>query len=140
MDKIEKITIKSFSGYGPCDLSYYDKLVVTDNSISYEKFPMNESKENPKIKWAYRSNHPQFIEVFNQACLEVEKLFAIENMIYICDGTSYDITVTYDTKKRISEHFACDYEVYEPLFKAIKKLVPSLESIPDAIQTEEDWG
>ena len=56
MKEIVRVTIKGFSGYGPYDEGYEDKVIITPDFISYEYVPNVESETNPKRKWRYSTN------------------------------------------------------------------------------------
>lgn len=72
MKDIIQIIIESSSGFGPVQDAFTDKLILTEDSISYEYNPEIETRFNPKIKWSYardnsseyhkRANFPENIE------------------------------------------------------------------------------
>lgn len=54
MKDIIQIIIESSSGFGPVQDAFTDKLILTEDSISYEYNPEIETRFNPKIKWSYK--------------------------------------------------------------------------------------
>ena len=49
MKDIIQIIIESSSGFGPVQDAFTDKLILTEDSISYEYNPEIETRFNPKI-------------------------------------------------------------------------------------------
>lgn len=60
MPDIIRIVIKGSSGYCCVDEAFNDKVIITEDSISYEYIPYVESEINHKRKWNYKTNSKIF--------------------------------------------------------------------------------
>ena len=139
MKEITRVTIKGFSGYCSYDDGYEDKLILTQESISYEYTPVVETDINPKRKWRYSTNSPFFASVFkNIACL-------IEELINSgLDGCCLDIggiefSLSYSDKTKLKKRYWLPADDFDHIFSIIKKLVPQAENIPTVLLTEQDF-
>ena len=136
--KIVKIIIKSKSGYGPEEHEYKDKIMLTEDSISYDFIPQCVSGNLKEQKWIYRTNSPVFEKLFYEIC-EIIPKYIDSNEILFCDDIGpTDFTVIYDDKSRRTEHFFCPSEYFRELFVLIRKIIPPCECIPISLLLDED--
>ena len=131
---IIKITIKGCSGYGPVDIAYEDKLVLTQISLSYEYKPYVESEENKARKWSYKTNSPLFAIGFERVAEFMPEILAPTVMWECTDVGMIDFTVVYDDNSKKHIRYWCTSDPFTECFKAINDLVPPTEMCPEVIR------
>lgn len=139
MSAITKIVIKGSSGYGPSYTAYNDKLVITDNAISYEYKPYIESEMNFTRKWSYKTNGAVYRDIFMQVAVLTEKSLKQEVTDHYTDIGVIIFEVTYADGKKAKETYWLPGDYFSELFGVIKELVPRTECIPEVLKTEEDY-
>lgn len=142
MSEIVKVIIKSESGYCSYSDAYTDKVIIENNSISYEYKPMMISEDNPPIKWKYKTSNPAFEKAFDK--ISAKALKAINSGIdeIYCDIGALTFAVVYSDKTKTEKSFFVSGERFKDLLVSVKSLVPAMEEIPFAIRTydeDEDW-
>lgn len=125
--RAKRIVFKS-SPNGPClvDDIFVEKLTVTPNTISYDwKLPprthhgMEEISENETEwarhrKWFYKTNHPKFYEDFNCMAEKVKNYIRNgEEVIYPCDGASYEIVLTLEDGTKIAKDVGVNSDILD---------------------------
>ena len=139
MADIIKIVIKGSSGFGPADLAFNDKVTITAKSIFYEYTPMMETETNPKQKWSYKTESTMFKMAFDSIKDMTAKVIAEPMMEFCTDIGGIEFNVTYSDKSKIKETYWVPSDRFADLFRAIKKLVPEMENVPEVLKTEEDY-
>ena len=135
-NEIVKIVIKSSSGYFS-DKPYDDKVILTEDTFSYEYKPKEESEFNPSFKWSYKT----ISTLFKQQFKKIAELtaWALDNIDIDClDAGSIEFIVTYADKTKKEKYYICSGDSFKELFKEIKAICPSKE-IPEALRTGEDY-
>ena len=133
MIAIERIAIKGESGYCAYDDAYEDKLFITPTSIRYERKPLVESADNVRRKWSYKTESPEFAELFGELAKGVSEVLAWEDVPFVTDIGSTTFTVTYSDKTRESRSFILPGDDFDECFSIVRQMVPGCEPIPDVL-------
>lgn len=135
---IVRIAIKGCSGYGPYNLAYDDKVTVTCESIQYLYKPLCVSEDHQPIKWSYRTNSPEFREMWDELCAMIPVILEQEEEM-VLDGGEVTFMVTYENKSKIVKTFWSPFgEPFTACFRLIKRMVPGGEKVPEVLWTEEE--
>jgi len=139
MKEIVRVTIKGFSGYGPYDEGYEDKVIITQDFVSYEYVPNVESETNPKRKWRYSTNSPIFKLSFAKISELIEETLNAEIEGFCTDIGGIEFTLTYADKSKKRKHYWLPGEHFSEIIHRVKELVPQTEYTPAVLLTEEDF-
>ena len=140
MSDIRKITIKGFSGYGPYDEAYEDKITLTTDSISYEYIPTVESEINPKRKWRYTTNSPIFSTTYDRISKLIEEILQKEIEAFCTDIGGMEFSLLYTNKSRVKKHYWLPADHFYEVVKLIRTMVPQTEYTPAVLLLEEDFS
>lgn len=140
MKKITRVSLKGFSGYGPFDEGYEDKITLTQDYISYEYSPNVESEINPKRKWRYSTNSPVFKINFERIVKKIEEIVQSETDAFCTDIGGIEFSLLYDDKSRIKKHYWLPGDYFQETIKLVRELVPSAEYMPAVLLLEEDFA
>ena len=135
---IKRIVIKGESGYGPIDMAYKDKVTVTESSIAYEYTPYIEVETNIPRKWAYRTNNPDFKNLFSAAAEMIPAVLAIDEP-WVTDIGDTTFIITYDDGRKETKSFGLPGDAFQDTFSIIKKMVPGCEDLPAVLMTSDDY-
>lgn len=127
--EISKITIKTTSGYCPIDYVYEDKMIITNDSLSYVCRPRYLDSRFMPIKWSYKSNSSEYKSWFNDVVKTFENSVSNVSERIIFDVGEIKFTVLYEDGEKISYKYSFTNE-FNDLLKQIKKMVPEVESKP----------
>lgn len=139
MKEIVRVTIKGFSGYGPYDEGYEDKVIITQDFISYEYVPNVESETNPKRKWRYSTNSPIFKLSFAKISELIEEALNAEIEGFCTDIGGIEFTLMYADKSKKRKHYWLPGDYFSEIIHRVKELVPQTEYTPAVLLTEEDF-
>ena len=139
MKEVTRVTLKGFSGYGPYDEGYTDKLTLTQDFVSYECIPNFESDVNPHIKWKYSTNNQMFKNVFKDIASLVEETLSREIDVFCTDIGGIEFTLIYLDKTKVKRHYWLPADYFYDIIKLIKMLVPPTENMPVILLTEDDF-
>ena len=128
---IIKITIKGCSGYGPVDLAYEDKLVITANGLSYEYKPEIESEANQPRKWSYKTNNVLFKIAFEKIADCMPSILETDDTFLCTDVGMIDFTVTYEDRSKKHIRYWCTSDYFKDCFSVINDFIPPLEMRPE---------
>lgn len=138
---IKRIMIKGSSGYCEVNDAYEDEVVLTEDSVSYERRPHPES--NPALhqyrKWQYKSDSPAFVLAFREITEMTVQYLKIKDQIAICDIGETEITAVFEDGHKESNTFAVFSDFFEVYFHLIKRMIPACEETPFVLMTEEDY-
>ena len=140
MPEIIRIVIIGESGYGPVDEAFRDKVTVTENSISYEYLPYQESEINCTRKWTYKTTSPIFKKLFADLTVAVIEVLDREEEPFVTDLGVTSFVVTYSDKSRRHRDFILPGDDFKDCFAVIKKMVPGCEYVPAVLLTSEDYN
>ena len=100
MKDIIQIIIESSSGFGPVQDAFTDKLILTEDSISYEYNPEIETRFNPKIKWSYKIDKPFFKAQYERIVGMISAVIEKQENEFCTDigGIEFDIVYSDQTK------------------------------------------
>ena len=133
MAAITRIIIKSESGWGSIDDAYKDKLTIEANSIRYERKPEIKSDYNAYQKWSYRTNAPEFRELFEKLTAAVTSILKWDDELSVTDVGPITFTAVFADKERLSRTFFLPSKDFRRCFNIIRLMVPSLEQTPDVL-------
>ena len=139
MNEIKKVTIKGFSGYGPYDEGYEDKVTITQDFISYEYVPNVETETNPKRKWRYSTNSPIFKMEFSKIADLIEETLQSEIEAFCTDIGGIEFALMYADKSKKKKHYWLPGDHFSEIIHRVKELVPKTEYTPAVLLTEEDF-
>lgn len=138
LQAIIRIVIKGSSGYCPYDLAYDDKVTVTCESIQYLYKPLCISEEHQPRKWSYRTNRPDFGEMWDELCAMIPVILEQE-VEMVLDGGEVTFIVTYEDKLKITKTFwSPSGDPFTACFRLIKKMIPGGEKVPEVLWTEDE--
>lgn len=129
--KITKIVIKTQSGYGPAENAYNDKMVVTNDSVSYEYKPFLETEKNPMVKWNYKPTQETYQDLYQKIGKVAESYFNKQFDYCVMDVGVTGITIVYENGKKKSENFCCFESEFKELFLLLDRLIPVNRLYPD---------
>ena len=138
MNSIKRIVLRSTSGYGTLESGYCDELVIERNCISYKYEPIEETLSNPKQKWKYKATSLVFEQSFDDISEIMQGIMKSDpgEIIYDIGGT--DIRITFSDKTKWEQSFYSYNVLFDFLYLAIKKLIPSCEKVPVVIKTIDE--
>ena len=139
MNEIKKVTIKGFSGYGPYDEGYEDKVTISQDFISYEYVPNVETETNPKRKWRYSTNSPIFKMAFSKISELIEETLQSEIEAFCTDIGGIEFALMYADKSKKKKHYWLPGDHFSEIIHRVKELVPKTEYTPAVLLTEEDF-
>lgn len=139
MAEITRIVIKGSSGYCCYDEAFNDKVTVTQDSITYEYVPYQETDINPKRKWSYKTNSPIFKMKYDEVAGMLPGIIERGVEEFRTDIGSIEFNITYSDKMKFKETYWVPGDYFEELFVAIKSLVPECEYPPAVLLTSEDY-
>jgi len=139
MKEIVRITIKGFSGYGPYDEGYEDKVIITQDSISYEYVPNVETEINPKRKWRYSTNSPIFKLSFAKISVLIEETLNSEIEGFCTDIGGIEFALMYADKSKRRKHYWLPGDHFSEIIRCVKELVPQTEYTPAVLLAEEHF-
>lgn len=139
MADISRIVIKSSSGYCCYDEAYNDKIIITEDAVSYEYIPAVESETNPKRKWKYKTNSPLFRKRFEEIQAMIPGILEKENDLICTDVGGIEFIITYSDKTKVKEMYWVPIDYFSDLFAVIKEIVPETEYIPAVLLTSDDY-
>ena len=139
MKEIVRITIKGFSGYGPYDEGYEDKVTITQDFISYEYVPNVETETNPKRKWRYSTNSPIFKLSFTKISALVEETLYAEIEGFCTDIGGIEFALMYADKSKRRKHYWLPGDHFSEIIHCVRELVPQTEYTPAVLLTEEGF-
>jgi len=139
MKEIVRITIKGFSGYGPYDEGYEDKVIITQDSISYEYVPNVETEINPKRKWRYSTNSPIFKLSFAKISVLIEETLNSEIEGFCTDIGGIEFALMYADKSKRRKHYWLPGDHFSEIIHCVKELVPQTEYTPAVLLAEEHF-
>jgi len=139
MNEIKKVTIKGFSGYGPYDEGYEDKVTISQDFISYEYVPNVETETNPKRKWRYSTNSPIFKMAFAKISELIEETLNAEIEGFCTDIGGIEFALMYADKSKKRKHYWLPGDHFSEIIHRVKELVPQTEYTPAVLLTEEDF-
>lgn len=139
MAEIERIVIKSSTGYCCSDEAFKDKISITSMYIVYEYIPYLETEINPKRKWSYRTDSPIFKKVYSDIADMIPEILGREITEVYDDIGWIEFNITYIDKTRFKATYWVSGDYFEVLFKTIKRLIPECEYIPAVFLTSEDY-
>lgn len=136
-EKIEKITIKSSSGYGPADEAYEDKLTIADTGIQYEYKPIYSTEKHQPHKWSYRTDGSEFRKLWQELCEMMPDIIECPEEMCL-DAGEVRFVIAFASKNKIVRNFWGAYgEPFWSCFRLIKKMVPGCEEEPTVLWTDE---
>lgn len=127
--KVTKITIKTHSGYGPAEFAYSAKMVLTNDSVSYEHKPIIETENNPMLKWSYKTTQESYAGLFLKIGNMAESYFSKRIDYCVMDVGVTSISIVYEDGKRRSKSFDCFESEFEELFSLLNQLAPELAGL-----------
>ena len=136
MKKISRIMVKSASGYGPSTEAYEDRLTISEGGIQYLYKPFCPDVQRPR-KWSYRTDRPEFRECWDELCNRIPDILALDED-FILDGSERTFIVAYDDKTKDVKTFWNFEEAFAPCFRAIRKMLPGGEKVPETLWLPED--
>ena len=139
MNEIKKVTIKGFSGYGPYDEGYEDKVTISQDFISYEYVPNVETETNPKRKWRYSTNSPIFKMAFAKISELIEETLNAEIEGFCTDIGGIEFALMYADKSKKRKHYWLPGDHFSEIIHRVKELIPQTEYTPAVLLTEEDF-
>lgn len=138
MSRIIKIVIKGCSGYGPYNLAYDDKLTITNESIQYLYKPVFPSENHQSQKWYYRTNKPEFRQLWDNLCTMLPNILKQEREL-VLDGCETTFTITYEDKsKATTTCWSPNEEMIISCLKIIKRMVPPCEKEPAVLWISDE--
>ena len=139
MPDIIRIVIKGSSGYCCVDEAFNDKVIITEDSISYEYTSYLESETNPKRKWSYKTNSPIFKFKYEVIAKMLPEVIERDTEEFVTDISGIEFNITYANKTKFKETNWVPSDDFKDLFAAIKGLVPETEYTPAVVLTSEDY-
>lgn len=138
MKEIDKLVIRSLSGYCPVEMAYEDKLTVEKDSISYQYKPVVETENNPQRKWRYTSNSPEFLRLFYEMAAQLPFVMELSNTLETKDAGNIHLYVTFTDRSKWSRESWMPIDCYQKCFSYIRKMIPTAEMMPPALSGGED--
>ena len=130
MTKIKKITIRTTSGYCPYNYAYEDKMVITENSITYVNKPVYPDGIYAPVKWSYKSDSKAFKSWFDDIYKIYEDCFArIPLDYFVTDVGEIKFSFLYENGEKDSNDFPFTGE-FDDLLRHLSKMVPEAEETP----------
>ena len=128
---LRKIIIEGESGYFDLSNAYYDKLIITETYIRYDyspRFTDISKKIREPYKWTYRSDSKVYKDAFHKLVFYLNELESLQN-IAVMDAGITTVRFLYNGDLKAT------YDIYQGSYpkqfiKAIKKLIPAVESTP----------
>lgn len=133
-DQLIKIIIKGASGWGPSDMAYSDKLTIKSDGISYEKKPVIESKDNPHVKWSYKTNSDKYQSIFH-ALGEQSHVFEKLPDEFVTDICPNQVKFYFENETLSFDTYF--YHGVEQFVDMVKLMIPATEEIPYCLPDEE---
>lgn len=130
MDKLKKLTISTTSGYRPYNYAYEDKMVITENSITYVNKPVYPDGIYAPVKWSYKSDSKSFRDWFD----EIDKIYeaCLLNVPlddFVTDVGEIRFTFVFEDGERQSSEFPFT-GYFDELLRFLLKMVPAEEETP----------
>ena len=138
MADVIRIVIKGESGYGPIDEAYTEKVTIDREAIRYEYKPMTES--NSVRKWSYRTNSPEFQNLFMEAAKAVEVILNWKQVPFVMDIGATTFIITYADKTKREREFFLSGDEFKDCYEVIKRMVPGCENTPGVLRTTEHYN
>ena len=139
MKEITRVTIKGSWGFCSYHEGYEDKVILTQESVSYEYTPCVETDTNPKRKWRYSTNSPVFQATFKKIAQLTEETMCSDLDGFCTDIGGIEFTLTYFDKTKLKKHYWLPADDFDCIFRIVKELVPQAESIPAVLMTADDF-
>lgn len=130
MKEIDKLVIRSVSGYCPVEMAYEDKLTIEKDSISYQYKPVVETEMNPSRKWRLNTNSPEFRRLFYEMTVEVPAIMELSATLETRDVGNINLYITFIDGSKWSREYWMPSDCYEKLFSCIRCMIPSSEMMP----------
>ena len=152
MRRVIRIIIKSSSGYF-CNTPYEDKLVLSNDKISYSleydqrRSFLPEIEEEPVSiddSWSHKYSIAEKVlveEIFNYAL----NFKYLNNSISVLDGCGLHVIVKFDDGSKYETYDTyggCVGPEYEEIFRLIQLvsfLIPKNKQLPDYFQNKENY-
>jgi hypothetical protein len=132
MAAIERILIRSESGYCFVNYAYKDKLTIDRNSIRYGFKPYDESLHDPH-QWSYRTDSNAFANLFDELCAGIANLLEYEQWVVVRDGGSITFEVVYEDGSRIQKEFTAENDKLTQCLSTVEHLIPGCENSPQLL-------
>ena len=139
MPDIIRIVIKGSSGYCCVDEAFNDKVIITEDSISYEYIPYVESEINHKRKWNYKTNSKIFKLKYCEITKKADEVIQRNIEEVWTDIGDIEFNITFSDKTKFNKTYWVMGDELKDLFSAIKSIVPETEYTPVVLLTSDDY-
>lgn len=139
MPDIIRIVIKGSSGYCCVDEAFNDKVIITEDSISYEYIPYVESEINHKRKWNYKTNSKIFKLKYCEITKKTDEVIQRNIEEVWTDIGDIEFNITFSDKTKFNKTYWVMGDEFKDLFSAIKSIVPETEYTPVVLLTSDDY-
>ena len=138
MKDIIQIIIESSSGFGPVQDAFTDKLILTEDSISYEYNPEIETRFNPKIKWSYKIDKPFFKAQYERIVGMISAVIEKQENEFCTDIGGIEFDIVYSDQTKFNYIYMVPGDRFKELFDEIEQLVPGTECTPAVLLTSRN--
>lgn len=104
MAEITEIVIKGSSGYCYYGEAFNDKVTITQDSISYEYVPLQETVINPKRKWHYITNSEFFKRIYAEIVNILPGIIERDIQVDCTDTGVIEFNITYSDQSEVKKH------------------------------------
>lgn len=139
MPDIIRIVIKGSSGYCCVDEAFNDKVIITEDSISYEYIPYVESEINHKRKWNYKTNSKIFKLEYCEITKKADEVIQRNIEEVWTDIGDIEFNITFSDKTKFNKTYWVMGDEFKDLFSAIKSIVHETEYTPVVLLTSDDY-
>ena len=139
MPDIIRIVIKGSSGYCCVDEAFNDKVIITEDSISYEYIPYVESEINHKRKWNYKTNSKIFKLNYCEITKKADEVIRRNIEEVWTDIGDIEFNITFSDKTKFNKTYWVMGDEFKDLFSAIKSIVAETEYTPVVLLTSDDY-
>lgn len=123
MKQIKRIVIKSESGWlAALEDAYKDKIVLTKDSIKYVLNYLSPLVND--VKWSYKSNSGDFVNMFNFVCACFPACLNIGVEYDAMDIGATEFQMTYEDGSRENKTFYVISDAFYDLFAIINVMCP----------------
>lgn len=129
----KKITLKGSSGYCSVGYAFTDRLAAAPSSISYELKPTFPSESRLSGKWSYRTESPEFADLFWDLERAALRLLRMEEEPFVCDVGEISITVLYEDGTKEGRRFPAIGKLFGGVSAIVSGMLPPCERMPASL-------
>ena len=134
MDQVTKIVIKgSSSDKAAPENAYTDTLTIQASGVTYVFAPVNETEQQSKLQWSYKSNTPTYAKAFDTIGRQMRYLATRVTTGKYADITPLTVTISIENSKSV-KFTVYSHDIPAELIENIRKLVPRIERFPKSLK------